>query len=573
MRKTLSIVLSIIMVVSLFCFGVSAAEAEKITSAEAFAAMKADGNYVLDADIVVAASYGAGETPVPFTGTLDGNGHTVTVTAPMFASLAGTVKNLTIEGEVTSDSSVGALASIVSAEVIDDLTAYAVVENVTNKANVTMNVPDTAEAAVVRGVGGFVGSSEPLCGIMFIGCTNEGAVTLNVGAVASALSKTYAGGFAGACDTFLARECTNKGNITAETDSAKLAGETAISGFIGRAAFTASMNYVNIEYCVNEGNCTGSRRAGGFLGYSGLANNYTNYDMGNTPYRFYANINKGDMTANEFAGGIAGYIYSTGGDANETFDIKFNLTSGTMTSKKWCSPFVGYSNSICNVMQYNIANVTLAHAEGASDWQFVFLGCSSADYRNDAEIHDNYIVGAQSDYQWLCYAESDSNEAKRIPIAYGVENNYVKFVAASDFSTGKLCHDINKAAGVNAFNQTLGSDELPTPAKTSSYVVLDGSTYKNSTTPDFEVLEVLDITTEEVTTKAPTTAKQTTEKPVETSAPAENTTASAGEATTVAPAVTTAPAPAKNGCGGSVIGIGVALVAVLGAAYVSKKEF
>ena len=93
MRKTLSIVLGLIMIVSLFSFGTSAAEGEAIKDAAGFAAMKEDGKYYLDADISISASYDKN-----FVGVLDGNGHTVTVTAPLFAEFGGTVKNLTMAG-------------------------------------------------------------------------------------------------------------------------------------------------------------------------------------------------------------------------------------------------------------------------------------------------------------------------------------------------------------------------------------------------------------------------------------------------------------------------------------------
>lgn len=69
-----------------------------IATAEEFAAMEAGKYYYLTADITVAATY---ETD--FTGTFDGNGHTVTTSVALFKTLKGaTVKNLTLNGEVTA---------------------------------------------------------------------------------------------------------------------------------------------------------------------------------------------------------------------------------------------------------------------------------------------------------------------------------------------------------------------------------------------------------------------------------------------------------------------------------------
>ena len=74
MRKTFSLILSVIMVLSLFTVGAFAAEGTAINSAEDFKNMTADGKYYLAADITVSETYAG-----TFTGTLDGNGKTVTV--------------------------------------------------------------------------------------------------------------------------------------------------------------------------------------------------------------------------------------------------------------------------------------------------------------------------------------------------------------------------------------------------------------------------------------------------------------------------------------------------------------
>ena len=571
MRKTLSIILSVIMVLSLCIIGISAADGEKISNPTEFLAMKADGTYYLDADLVITASYGAGETPVPFTGTLDGNGHTVTVTAPVFASLGkATVKNLTIEGEIVANDNAGALAAYVSAEVIDDFTAYAVIENCVNKAKVTVSVPESAAATTYWGAGGFIGKSVDHCGAMFIGCTNDGEVSIKCPQNNNDLKiKFYAGGFAGVCDTFLARESVNNGNVFFDGTYDLCLGEDGSAGFVGRAASIASFNYVNIESCINNGNIKGGRYAGGFISYAGLGSNTCQYEMGNTPYRFYSNINTGDIEGKTQAGGIAGYLYTNGSNEQQTFDMEFNLTSGKIASNQWCSYFIGYSNSVYNKLKFNVSTAELAKVDdSAVDYQFVFLGCSSVNYRNDAEIHDNYVVDEGNALKWLCY--STGTEGNRIEIAWGIENNYVTRVTPSQLATGEIAYKINKAANANGFNQTLGTDQTPTPSKDSAYVAQDGNSYKNATTAEFDPIEFLDVTTEEVTTKGETTKKETTAA-VTTAAPVETTDAPAGDDTTAAAPETTA-APAKKGCK-SVIGIGVAIVAVLGAAYVSKKKF
>ena len=88
MRKLIAILLGAVMMLSLAIVGVSAADPEIITTAEQFAAIKADGNYKLGADIAVASTLvfkDAEDKEVGFTGTLDGDGHTITVSAPIFS--------------------------------------------------------------------------------------------------------------------------------------------------------------------------------------------------------------------------------------------------------------------------------------------------------------------------------------------------------------------------------------------------------------------------------------------------------------------------------------------------------
>ncbi|MBO7361728.1 MAG: hypothetical protein J6V48_11425 [Clostridia bacterium] len=461
----------------------------KISTAAEFLAMKADGTYWLDADITLTASYEA-----TFTGTFDGNGHTVTVSGvPMFADIGKSViKNLTIDGSIESDRSVGALATTCSARIFDDFSDYAVIENCVNKANVTMTVPDIAEKDSWWGVGGFIGKSAEDCGAMFIGCVNEGAVTVKCRKEESC--RFYAGGFAGICDTFLARNSENRGDVKFDGDYEYCLGQDGCGGFVGRVAMTAAFNFCNIEYCVNNGNVRGGRYAGGFLAYAGLANNCCQYLLDNTPYRFFANINNGDIEGKLYAGGIAGFCYGSGSTDIQTVDIEFNLIGGRITSDQWCSPFVAYSNSAKNIIMYNISTAGLAkRTEDAADHMFVLLGCSSVDYRISTTFRNNYIVDDAGAVRYLTYATTDAFEKNCIEIAWGIDNNYVSVVSASQLATGEIAYRINEAAGTNGFNQTIGKDPAPTPSRGSSFVSFADGRYINTESPAFPVLGYYDL--------------------------------------------------------------------------------
>ena len=176
--------------------GVALALAEgTVSSAEEFAAMDASGSYTLTADIIVTAPY-ANE----FTGTFDGNGHTVmlniTASTPnvgLFSKLAGgaVVKNVITAGSVTATgkNNVGGIAGTADGNVT--------IENCKNKASIKGG----------KGAGGILGYSEPGSGFVTISsCANMGSVSG---------TRKQVGGIAGnVVGTHIIRNCYNQGDIS-----------------------------------------------------------------------------------------------------------------------------------------------------------------------------------------------------------------------------------------------------------------------------------------------------------------------------------------------------------------------
>lgn len=173
--------------------GVALAEGT-VSSAEAFAAMDASGSYTLTEDIIVTAPY-ANE----FTGTFDGNGHTVTlnITAStanvgLFSKLAGgaVVKNVITAGSISGKvNNVGGIAG-------------------TADGNVTIeNCKNTASIKGGKGAGGILGYSEPGSGFVTISsCANMGSVSG---------TRKQVGGIAGnVVGTHIIRNCYNQGDIS-----------------------------------------------------------------------------------------------------------------------------------------------------------------------------------------------------------------------------------------------------------------------------------------------------------------------------------------------------------------------
>lgn len=179
----------------------AAGAVQDIGTAEAFAAMEPDGNYQLTEDITVTAPYGNDITGFTgFTGTFDGNGHTVTldITAStayvgLFSKLAGgaVVRNVITAGSVTATgkNNVGGIAG-------------------TADGNVTIeNCKNTASIKGGKGAGGILGYSEPGSGFVTISsCANMGSVSG---------TRKQVGGIAGnVVGTHIIRNCYNQGDIS-----------------------------------------------------------------------------------------------------------------------------------------------------------------------------------------------------------------------------------------------------------------------------------------------------------------------------------------------------------------------
>lgn len=200
---------------------------QNIGTAEAFAAMEPGGNYQLTADITVTAPYAN-----DFTGTFDGNGHTVTLNITsgsantgLFKKLVGgaTVKNVTTAGTVSGGASTGAIAGNADGKVS--------IFNCKNTATVT---------GTGKGVGGILGYSYPANGYATIeSCANTGAIV--------AEGKQQTGGIAGNLEgAHVIRNCYNTGSVTATS---------GFAGIVGRGT-----KGVTVENCYS----TGAIATGGF---------------------------------------------------------------------------------------------------------------------------------------------------------------------------------------------------------------------------------------------------------------------------------------------------------------------
>lgn len=231
----------------------AAGAVQDIGTAEAFAAMEPSGNYQLTADITVTAPYANDFTD--FSGTFDGNGHTVTlnITAStpnvgLFSKLAGgaVVKNVITEGSVTVDPT--AEKSYVGA-----ISGYA---NAYKNPILIENCKNTAAISGYKAVGGIVGYVTGAAGVTVRGCANTGSV---MGA------NRQVGGIAGTIQNKAAVEnCYNIGNISGFNNYAGIVGQNSssatntISNCYTTGTVTAYGTSTNAGYALLGGgkNCT-----------------------------------------------------------------------------------------------------------------------------------------------------------------------------------------------------------------------------------------------------------------------------------------------------------------------------
>lgn len=236
-----------------------------ISSAKEFAAMDASGSYTLTKDIIVTEPYA-----YDFSGTFDGNGHTVTleITAKtnyvgLFKTLAGgaVVKNVITAGSVTTTGK----------KCVAGIAGYATdnvkIENCKNTASITGN----------KNVGGILGeayNNEESISVGIKNCANEGAVNGTGSAVGGIVGKMEGQ------NSII--DCYNRGNITGFNNYAGIVGQSTgalvatIKNCYSVGAVTAYGASTNAGYALIGGgknyaltNCYAIKQDGLNLAYKG----------------------------------------------------------------------------------------------------------------------------------------------------------------------------------------------------------------------------------------------------------------------------------------------------------------
>jgi hypothetical protein len=552
MRKIAAVLICLMMIVPLFSVGTSAVQGTAINSAADFASMAADGKYYLNADIKIDTTY-----VTPFKGVFDGNGHTVTVSVPMFAEFNGTVKNLTINGTELKGNQDLAPFAIFS---YDGMTAI----NVVNNVDVTVTGLSSDKTSGLN-AGGILAKGDAAATCVFRSCINNGNITVQTVDVTDTTKgtqyETHAGGLAGCVDGFEAKYCVNNGMISAPSNSGRA------GGIVGFAVFMATLCNCNIIDCTNTAEIYGGYHAGGMAGTIGVASNSTY-----VPYTLKYCVNTGAISGGYMVGGLVGYCYASAASMTMYIEITScvsiaNVKAGQPATNlagsaqyAFASLLIGYTNSVYNKIEDCLAVGELGALTGdnyVAPFRCIH-GCSSA--KTADEQHTNNYIYDNNTIEWYTYATSDSNAAQRIPIADAISTGKFTYCTLTELQNGTILEKLNAAAETPVFSQKIGTDPYPTIDLTLR--------------AQREAADVLDAeTTAETTTSKPvettTTAKVTTSKPIETTVPVET---SSKPADTTAAVTTSDTTTAKKGGCGSVFVSGVAIVAILGGAVVIGKK-
>ncbi len=561
MKRALALALTLIMVLSMVVIGASAAPAGNAINSEAdFLAMEAGGTYYLAADITVTKSYDK-----VFTGFFDGNGKTVTVQAPMFADFSGTIKNMTIAGELTGETNLGALALTT--------TKGFVAAELTNNANITVTA-GTKDAGLLAG--GFVaGDKTGVTNVTFYKCVNNGKVSNN-----NATDKvvSYAGGFMGAAGGATIAFCENNGEVVG------LSNRGHVGGFIGWVCCTGSFTTMTVTDSVNNAKIYGENNVGGFFGNHSGAENTTM-----VPGTIKYSVNNGDIIGAYEIGGFMGLGAGTAKNPPEVYwemygclntgDIYIGqLTESTRVT--YGSLLVGYGNCTFNKFENCIAIGEVKMREGSvnnipdeskgteSYIRPVLFGCSTA--KAAEYIHSkNNVLCDNGTVTWFSFSSSASYDYNRIKLADGITADSFKVVESSAIQNGSAVAALNTAAGEEVFVQS-STDLVPkinptlAAAREAEFVKtlnLEAPGAEANTTPPETTTDEQpkDTTPSETTTDAPISDTVTTE------GPADNT-------TTAAP---TTDKPEDKGCAGVGLASASALIAAVSVAFfaIKRKKF
>lgn len=290
------------------------------------------GNYYLTADIADNTT-----TVYEFYGVLDGCGHTITTSVPLFEELGGGIINLTLAGDLEFTETNGVLAYFISS----DTTVY----NVKNTCNITAGGDDASLF-----VGGFAATLDGE-NIVFANCEYTGTISnaITVAITNKRITSAFVARIAGEIEEYPPvvefLNCTVSGTITASSH---------VGGLVGEAVAPVTLDiYGSVNNATIKATHSGAS-TGGILGCT---------SGGSATIGLYNCANNGDVSAIEDVGGITGTCGSSG--ALSMITVKWCTNYKDITGGKYISGIVAAFNRLASFEEcVNYGNLTAVAPTG-----------------------------------------------------------------------------------------------------------------------------------------------------------------------------------------------------------------
>lgn len=287
-----------------------------INDADGFKKMVAGGSYKLAADITVTEPYAN-----DFSGTFDGDGHTVTLAIDqpskdnigLFSKISSTatIKNVTVDGTVTGSRCVGGIAG----------TSNGTITQCQNKATITATKNGSGNYSQAGGIVGYAENAT------ITSCANVGNVN------AAPNDGRRCGGVAGYAKTSVIENCYNQGQVS----SCSTGSSAAVGGIAGYIDSNAS-----VMNCYNSGaiSCAAPSQVAKLVGWNAGSTIKNCYYLGDKESEGANGYNYTDPTQPKSAEEMKSAAFAA------LLGDGFMVKSGDYPALKWETPTAAVSFTI-----------------------------------------------------------------------------------------------------------------------------------------------------------------------------------------------------------------------------------
>ena len=469
MRKVTSVLLAFVLCTALLCIGAAAADSGaagkfaggdgspenpyKIENADQLKAVEndPDAHYELIADIDLEGSAENLWNPIgndqntTFTGTFDGNGHTISglymnAKSPdntdrglgLFSYLGsgGTIKNLTVEGEICPGEGVDGPYYYPSVGSVAGQCDGGTIINCTSGVNITGYTEGT--------VGGIVAGADD--GGTIENCRYTGTIDITIG------DTRGMGGIVGQASDCTVENCENAGTVISDIHTGGVVGRNNSggevlncrnSGYVKSSGNRASGGVVGDNYGViknsyNIGTVTGSGGwTGGVTGHN-VAESSPNAKTGGIVENCY-NAGTVSVSGSGSVGGVVGHNNSS---VSHTAIVRSSYNTGTVTGGSRTGGVVGYIESGVVENCYNTGDVT-----GSVD------GSDAGGVVGRIEVKE--YTSTVSD----CYNTGDVTGGDTGGVVGRIEGNKYESTVSDCYNTGDVTGGGNAGGVVGSFEE------------------------------------------------------------------------------------------------------------------------